>query len=585
MAHSRTLRTSTYLFLSLLVLSPATSLAGVCPAVTDPTQQAFVSSAMAVLDGNWVTSMNSTLPSPNLYPHQWSWDSAFIALGYSHYHTEKAIAETDALFRAQWRNGLLPHIVFNPNADESYFPGPAFWKIHTSPAHPLNAHTSGIVQPPVHAIASLAIYNNAKSAEQKRLALNHLHSVYPKLVSWHNYLYRERDPLKENLVYIRHMWESGMDNSPAWDDALNAIQLTPEQIPQYTRVDKGKVGCHHERPNAHFYDRAVYLIKVFYDNKYDEQAIFKNSPFLVQDVLFNSILARAGEALADIADILGKKQEAAHHRRQSALTAGAISSKLYHPEDGFFYDYNMVTNKLIRVKISGGLVALYGAQMDSTHLKSVLNHLYDSAFLGPDLSSYTIPSVARDHPAYTNTTYWKGPAWININYLVRDGLLRNGNGNKDAAKIAKFLKERSIDMLRTAGFYEYFNPIAGSPHGGHQFSWSAALTIDWMCSASAERSAIGIASSLISDIVLIRLSEWGYVLAALALFCAACAVYYYTWISGKSTPSVADSIADGEIVDEPGKVREDAESRRAASLAAHLRHRRRSTPTLNARTD
>ncbi|PXF50044.1 Glucosidase YgjK [Gracilariopsis chorda] len=578
-------KSTTHLFLLTVALSVSASLASLCPAVTDPTQQAFVTSAKAVLDGNWVTSMNSTLPSPNLYPHQWSWDSAFIALGYSHYDTHKAIAETDALFRAQWRNGLLPHIVFNPNADESYFPGPAFWKIHTSPAHPLNSQTSGIVQPPVHAIASLAIYNNAKSAQQKKLAMHHLQSVYPKLVNWHNYLYNERDPLKENLVYIRHMWESGMDNSPAWDDALNAIQLTPDQIPQYTRVDKGKVGSHHERPNSHFYDRAVYLIKVFYDNSYDEQAIFKSSPFLIQDVLFNSILARAGEALADIAHILGKKQAAVHHREQSAKTAAAISSKLYHAEDGFYYDYDMVAKKLIRTKISGGLVALYGAKVDSTHLNSIVNHLYDPAFLGPDLSSYTIPSVARDDPGYTNTTYWKGPAWININYLVRDGLLRNGNGNEDAVKIAKFLKTRSMSMLGAAGFYEYFNPISGSPHGGHQFSWSAALTIDWMCSTSSETSPIGFVSSLITNMVRIRISEWGYVLAAVLLFGMASAAYYYTWISGKAKTCALDSFSNGNGENGSDKARDHTDSRRAATLAAHLRHRRRSTSMHPSRAD
>ncbi|KAI0564414.1 Glycosyl hydrolase 63 [Gracilaria domingensis] len=280
------------------------------------------------------------------------------------------------------------------------------------------------------------------------------------------------------------MWESGMDNSPAWDDALNRIHLSPGQIPQYTRVDKGKVGDHHERPSSHFYDRAVHLIKIFYDNNYDETAIFNKSPFIIQDVLFNSILARAGDALADIAHVLGKADDEISHRTRAANTAKAISSKLFHEEDGFFYDYDMVAKKLIRTKISGGLVGVFGAKMSADQLKSILAHLREPGFLGPDLSSFTIPSVSRDDPGYTNTTYWKGPAWININYLVRDGLLRHADGNQDAQEIASHLKERSIEMLKTSGFFEYFNPISGSPHGGHHFSWSAALTIDWMCNGS-----------------------------------------------------------------------------------------------------
>lgn len=459
-----------------------------CPAISHPQQQAFVQSAKAVLDGNWVPSMNSTLPSPNLYPHQWSWDSAFIAIGYSHFNTRKAIDETDALFRAQWSNGLLPHIVFNPNADESYFPGPAFWKIDTSESHPLEAQTSGIVQPPVHAIASLAIYNNARSIEQKKLAYEHLRNIYPKLVKWHSYLYNNRDPLGEHLVFIRHMWESGMDNSPAWDDALNAIHLSKDEIPHYTRVDKGKVAHHKERPNSHFYDRAVYLIKIFYESNYDEYKIFKRSPFIIQDVLFNSILVRAGEALGDIASILDKTEEGVNHQKQAAQTASAMSAKLYDSEDGFFYDYDMVKNNLIRSKISGGLAALYGAKIDESQLNSLMKHLHSDGFLGADLSSWTIPSVSREDAGYTNSSYWKGPAWLNINYLVRDGLIRNANGRKDVEKVAKFLKDRSIEMVSKMGFYEYFNPISGDAHGGLQFSWSAALSIDWICTSQKDGS-------------------------------------------------------------------------------------------------
>lgn len=469
--------------LTLLALV-ACSNAYLCPAARGKVDENMLQAAKSVLDGNWVEDMNSTLPSPNLYPHQWSWDAAFVAMGYSHYDTQRAIDETDALFRGQWKNGLLPHIVFNPDTDESYFPGPAFWRIDTSKHAPDRASTSGIIQPPVHAIASLSIYKNAKTAEDKALALEHLRSIYPKLALWHQYLYTERDPYNEGLVFIRHMWESGMDNSPAWDAALESMKLTPDMVPEYTRVDKGKVGDHHERPSSFFYDRAVYLIKVYYENAYDEAAIVKKSPFLMQDVLFNSILARAGMALSEIANILGFSEDAKLNKERSLKTARAITSKLYDPEERFFFDYDMVAERLVKNKISGGFVALFGAAMDKNHVDAMVEHLYAPDFLGEDLSSWTIPSVSKNDPGYTNTTYWKGPAWVNINYLVRDGLLRNANGNEDAIKIADYLKDRSIEMIDSVGFYEYFNPIAGTPHGGHQFSWSAALTIDWICSSN-----------------------------------------------------------------------------------------------------
>ena len=72
--------------------------------------------AREVLDANWIGA--STLPSASLYPHQWSWDSAFIAIGRSWYDQDRAQQELGSLFRAQWANGMVPHLVFNPSVPE-----------------------------------------------------------------------------------------------------------------------------------------------------------------------------------------------------------------------------------------------------------------------------------------------------------------------------------------------------------------------------------------------------------------------------------------------------------------------------------
>jgi Mannosylglycerate hydrolase MGH1-like glycoside hydrolase domain len=86
--------------------------------------------AKQVLDFNW--SGKYTRPGPRLYPHQWSWDSALIAIGYAHYAQRRAIKELSHLFESQWENGLLPQIVFDPHFG-LYFPGISFWHAERSP--------------------------------------------------------------------------------------------------------------------------------------------------------------------------------------------------------------------------------------------------------------------------------------------------------------------------------------------------------------------------------------------------------------------------------------------------------------------
>src|SRR5919107_3085112 len=114
-----------------------------------------------------------TKAAPELYPHQWSWDSAFIAIGLAHLDTRRAARELRTLFAHQWNTGKVPHIVFNPEAPpESYFPGADHWACAAaSPdAPPAPPYTSCLCQPPVHAIAALRVWEVAGREGEKAFA-------------------------------------------------------------------------------------------------------------------------------------------------------------------------------------------------------------------------------------------------------------------------------------------------------------------------------------------------------------------------------------------------------------------------------
>jgi len=85
--------------------------------------------AKTVLEGNWTG--HSTKPSPKLYPHQWNWDSGFIAIGYANYDIKRAQIELLSLFEGQWKNGMLPHIIFNKKV-KGYFSYSKYWNINIS---------------------------------------------------------------------------------------------------------------------------------------------------------------------------------------------------------------------------------------------------------------------------------------------------------------------------------------------------------------------------------------------------------------------------------------------------------------------
>src|SRR5262249_17759237 len=125
----------------------------------DRPRQGLRDDALAVLHANDIGDW--TKPAPRLYPHQWSWDSAFIAIGLAHVHVDRALRELETLFSAQWSDGRVPHIVFNPAARD-YFPGPDRWaSARSNTAAPHAPATSGLIQPPVHALALQRILNAA----------------------------------------------------------------------------------------------------------------------------------------------------------------------------------------------------------------------------------------------------------------------------------------------------------------------------------------------------------------------------------------------------------------------------------------
>ncbi len=435
----------------------------------------LVAQAQAVLDHNRVGDY--TKPAPHLYPHQWSWDSAFIAIGYAHYDQPRAEAELRALFAGQWASGLLPHIIFNPEAS-GYFPGPELWRTAGHPAAPTVRPTSGIVQPPVHATAALRVFRHAQDQERARAFLA---DMFPRLRDWHAYLYRERDPRGEGLVYIRHPWESGQDNSPLWDAALARIQPRPEEIPPYRRVDTTIVDAA-DRPSDAEYDRYVYLVKLFADRGYDEARINQDSPFLIQDVLFNTLLCQADRDLAEIARILD--EDPAPFEEWAARTAQAINMELWDAEHAIYINYDLVAGARVPVHVAAGFAPLFAGIPSVERAEQMYAYLNSPAFCDMDEAGYPVPSYSRQAPDYSPNRYWRGPVWVNVDWLLHQGLRRYG-----FSAYAARMRQAMIELVRRYGFYEYFNPETGQGHGTDQFSWTAALLIDLLSQDQDSRIA------------------------------------------------------------------------------------------------
>ena len=423
--------------------------------------------AQEILQGNWLGY--ATKPAPHLYPYQWSWDSGFIAMGYAHYDQERAMQVLRSLFDGQWKNGLLPHIVFHDwgNSDKVYFPGPDYWQIERSPYAPRHVETSGIIQPPVHAIAALQIYRHA---QDQKLAHDFLIELFPKLVAWHHYLYRERNPNQDGLIYIRHPWESGQDNSPLWDSIMQSMVVSPDMIPPYNRVDTRSISAD-QRPSDEDYDRYVYLLAHARECRYDEAVIQRDCPFLVQDVLFNTLLVKANRNLAEIATLLGF--DSTPFERWARQTAQSMNAKLWNPYDGFYTSYDLVSETTIPICVASSFTPLFAQIPKLEQASDMVAHLLSTAFQSNSLGNWAFLSCSRHEMGFCPHLYWRGPIGVNLNWMLYHGLQNYGFSAE-----ANQLRRVTLRLLKRSGFYEYFHPDSGEGLGSPDFSWSAALLLD-----------------------------------------------------------------------------------------------------------
>ncbi len=412
-----------------------------------------------------------TVPSEKLYPFQWKWDSGFIALGFAHYDMAKAKSEIATLLDAQWSNGFIPHIVFHQNSD-TYFPGPEFHQAELHPDASKKYRSTGMTQPPVFGFILEKLY---QISSDKSDILSFIKKHIDKIYDNHVYFYSNRDLNDDGLVYIYHNWESGTDNSPLWDDIWKTMK-SPNY--SFTRRDTTHVDPE-QRPSKREYDHYLNIIDIAKKYNYDDGKIAKHSPFLVQDPLFNAILIRSNEALITLYELIGgNSAKVAYLKKKNKMSVNSINRKLFDTSLGVYVHYDLRNKKTIRQISSSSFAPLFCGAPSKAMAKQLVETMVEK-FGNAD--TFMCASFDPSSTFFNPKKYWRGPVWINLNWIIYNGLIRYGYH-----EVAKRIKEDSIKLIENEGFYEYFDPRKIKPeneksgYGGNNFSWSAALIIDFM---------------------------------------------------------------------------------------------------------
>jgi hypothetical protein len=298
--------------------------------------------------GNWVVG---------------EWDCFFGALLTSLEDEAQTSAGIHAILSSQTENGVVPNM----------------------------ASGSGITpdrsQPPVGSYVVWKVY-------QRRLDRALLEWAYPRLKKWHEWWLSDRgdgqpwrdgnrDGLLEwgsdrgsattvggrgNLQAAK--WESGMDDSPMYDDAT--------------------------------YDPHTYTMNL-------------------ADVGLNSLYTLDAECLAKIAAILGREEDSRKFAAEHEHMAELVREKLWNEKDGIYENRFWDGRFSPRLSPTNFYPMFAGIATPAQAERMIKEHLLNPReFWG----KYVAPTIARNDAAFPDQFYWRGDIWGPTNYMLYEGINR-----------------------------------------------------------------------------------------------------------------------------------------------------------------
>ncbi len=440
----------------------------------DPASTRLAARAAELLRRNDLGAMTSA--APRLYPHMWSWDAAFVAAGLASVSVDRAVVELDTLLSAQWANGMIPHIVFADGVD-GYFPGPERWACgELARAAPPGRQTSGITQPPVHAIAVQRILDRARDSgrSDRAVAEDFLHRRWADLMRWHRWLAQARDPGQIGRITIYHGWESGMDNSPRWDSAYaNVIGGT---LPGYRRTDNAVITDTSQRPSDDEYATYLWLLEEMKSVGYDDVRLPAAMSFAVQDVFISAVFAVASEVLAAVGEDCGRPRADIRELYEWAgrFRVGVVGAA--DEKTGAARDYDLRAQSWIASETVAQFAPLLCGGLSGGQEQALLSLFEGPRFCGhPELRFALPPSTSPASAGFRRREYWRGPVWPVLTWLFAWAFARRGWSDRSTA-----LRRDGLRQVGDGTFAEYYEPFTGEPLGSRHQSWTAAVVLDWL---------------------------------------------------------------------------------------------------------
>jgi hypothetical protein len=194
------------------------------------------------------------------------------------------------------------------------------------------------------------------------------------------------------------------------------------------------------------------------------------------DVGLMSMYIADCDALAEIADAIGKTDDAKELRERAARYRGKLAT-LWDDKAGIFLNKDLHTGEFSKRLSPTNFYPMlaHAATPEQAHTMIEKHLLNTDEFWG----EWIMPSIARDDPAFHDQNYWRGRIWGPMNYLVYLGLEKYDDADTRREFARKsyelFLKE----WTENGHVHENYNAMLGSgddvSNSDRFYHWGALL--------------------------------------------------------------------------------------------------------------